>query len=75
VGKGADVEARDERGWNPLIEQTTNQQNGSDVVAALLANGAPPNAKGSNGESELSLARERGDAELMEMLTEAGAKD
>jgi uncharacterized protein len=75
VGKGADLEARDERGWTPLIEQTTNQQNGSDVIAALLANGADPNSKGNNGESALSLARERGDAELMEMLTEAGAKD
>jgi len=75
VGKGADLEARDKRGWTPLIEQATNQQNGSDVVAALLANGANPNAKGNNGESALSFARKRGDAELMGILTKAGAKD
>jgi ankyrin repeat protein len=75
MSKGADLEARDKRGWTPLIDQATNQQDGSDVVAALLANGADPNAKGNNGESALSLARKRGDAELMEMLTKAGAKD
>jgi uncharacterized protein len=75
VGKGADLEARDKRGWTPLMEQVTNQQNGSDVVAALLANGANPNAKGHNGESALSLARTRRDAELVEILTKAGAKD
>jgi ankyrin repeat protein len=75
VGKGADLEARDKRGWTPLIMQATNQQNGTDVVAALLVNGANPNAKGNNGESALSFARKRGDAELMEILTKAGAKD
>jgi uncharacterized protein len=57
------------------MEQVTNQKNGSGVVAALLANGANPNARGNNGESALSLARKRGDADLMEMLTKAGAKD
>lgn len=75
VSKGADMESRDQKGWTPLMEQTTNQQNGSDVVAALLANGADPNAKGNNGESALSLARKRSDAELVEMLMKAGAKD
>jgi uncharacterized protein len=75
VGKGADLEARDKRGWTPLMEQVTNQQNGSDVVAALLANGANPNPKGNNDQSALSLARTRCDAELMEVLTKAGAKD
>jgi ankyrin repeat protein len=75
VGKGADLEARDKRGWTPLIDQVTNQQNGSGVVAALLANGANPNAKGNNGESALSFARKRRDAELIKILTKAGAKD
>lgn len=37
VGKGANVEARDKRGWTPLLMQTNNQENGPDVVAALVA--------------------------------------
>jgi hypothetical protein len=46
--------------------QATNQQ-GRDVVAALLANGANPNDKE-------TTAKARG-AEFMEILTKAGAKD
>jgi len=75
VRRGADLEARDIGGWTPLIMQANNQQNGPDVVPALLANGANPNAKGNNGESALSFARKTGNAELMEILIKAGAKD
>nr|WP_178111632.1 hypothetical protein [Rhizobium skierniewicense] len=32
VEKGANVEARDKRGWTPLMMQTNNQENGPDVV-------------------------------------------
>lgn len=49
IRRGADIEARDIRGWTPLIEQANNQDNGPDVVAALLARGANPNAIGPNG--------------------------
>jgi uncharacterized protein len=69
------IEARDKWGWTPLIMQATDRQNGTDVVAALLANGANPNAKGYNGESALSFARKRGDVGLMEILIKVGAKD
>lgn len=75
VEKGANIEARDMRGWTPLIMHADNQQNGSDVLAALLAHGANPNAKGNNGESALSFARLTGDAEFIQVLTGAGAKD
>ncbi|WHO24135.1 ankyrin repeat domain-containing protein [Agrobacterium tumefaciens] len=75
VGRGANIEARDERGWTPLIMQANNQQNGPDVVTALLAHGADPNAKKHNGETALSLARETGDATLIEVLiANGGAK-
>jgi ankyrin repeat protein len=75
MGKGADIEARTLRGWTPLIMQANNQQNGSDVVAALLANGANPNARGNGGESALSFARQTGNDEFMRVLIAAGAKD
>lgn len=74
VGRGANIEARDKRGWTPLIMQANNQQNGPDVVAALLAHGADPNAEGHNGETALSFARETGDESFIDVLTANGAK-
>ncbi|EGL63660.1 ankyrin repeat-containing protein [Agrobacterium sp. ATCC 31749] len=74
VKRGANIEARDERGWTPLIMQANNQQNGPDVVAALLAQGADPNAAGSAGETALSFAKQTGDAALVRMLIASGAK-
>lgn len=73
VGRGANIEARDKRGWTPLIMQANNQQNGPDVVAALLAHGADPNAEGYNGETALSFARETGDGSFIKVLTANGA--
>ncbi|WP_286169183.1 ankyrin repeat domain-containing protein [Rhizobium sp. NFACC06-2] len=73
VGRGANVEARDKRGWTPLIMQANNQQNGPDVVAALLAHGADPNAEGHDGETALSFAKETGDRSFIEVLTANGA--
>ncbi|MEH0295834.1 ankyrin repeat domain-containing protein [Agrobacterium sp. CCNWLW71] len=73
VGRGANIEARDKRGWTPLIMQANNQQNGPDVVAALLAHGADPNAEGHNGETALSFARETGDGSFIEVLIANGA--
>ncbi|KNY31553.1 ankyrin repeat domain-containing protein [Agrobacterium sp. SUL3] len=73
VERGANIEARDKRGWTPLIMQANNQQNGPDVVAALLAHGADPNAEGHDGETALSFARETGDESFIEVLTANGA--
>jgi ankyrin repeat protein len=73
VQKGADVEARDANGWTPLIMQANNQQNGPDVVAALLENGANPNAEGNGGETALSFALETGDEDFIKVLKAGGA--
>lgn len=74
VKSGAMVEARDKRGWTPLMMQTNNQENGPDVVAALLAHGADPNAVGNDGETALSFARETGSESFRDILTANGAK-
>lgn len=74
VGKGANVEARDKRGWTPLLMQTNNQENGPDVVAALLAHGADPNAVGNDGETALSFARETGSEPFSDIVTANGAR-
>nr|WP_283950050.1 ankyrin repeat domain-containing protein [Agrobacterium tumefaciens] len=71
--RGASIKARDKRGWTPLIMQANNQQNGPDVVAALLAHGADPNAEGHDGETALSFAKETGDGSFIEVLTANGA--
>lgn len=73
VERGAKLEARDKDGWTPLIMQTNNQENGPDVVAALLAHGADPNAEGNGGQTALSFARETGDQSFFEVLTQFGA--
>lgn len=75
VRRGADIEAKDIRGWPPLMMQANNQDNGADVVSALLAHGANLNAKGTDGESALLLARQTGDEEFMKVLKSAGTKD
>lgn len=57
-----------------MIKQATNQDNGPDVVAALLAHGANPNATGPDGETALYFARESGDDDFIKVLISAGAK-
>ena len=75
VQRGADIEARDGKGWTPLIMQANNQENGPEVIAALIANGANPNAKGNAGETALSFAQQTGDEEFLEVLTAGGATE
>ena len=74
VRRGADIEARIYV-VAPLIMQANNQDSGPDVVSALLAHGANPNAKGADGESALLFARQTGDEEFMTVLKSAEARD
>ena len=48
---------------------------GKTSVAALLAQGADPNAEGFAGETALSFAKQTGDAALVRMLIASGAKN
>ncbi|OWV76312.1 hypothetical protein ATY77_07065 [Rhizobium sp. R634] len=75
IEKGADIEARDNRGRTPLIVQLDNRQNGPDVVAALLENGANPNAKDESGMTALDIARQTGDADLVALITASGTRN
>jgi ankyrin repeat protein len=46
-----------------------------EIVQALLAKGADVNAKDSEGKTALELAKERGDAKVVELLKQSGAKE
>lgn len=55
LAAGADIEARDQRGWTPLMSHATDAATGPDAVYTLLAEGADPQAKGLKGETAASL--------------------
>lgn len=75
VANGGDIEARDTNGRTPLIEQADNQQNGTDVVVALLASGANANAKDFDDQTALSLAQQTSNQDLARVLRRAGAEE
>lgn len=47
----------------------------TDIVHALLANGADVNAKAYDGNTALMLAKQNGHKEIVRILKEAGAKE
>ncbi len=70
---GADVNARDEKGWTPLrLAMVRNQRAG--VAAALLEAGADVNSPGHRGLTPLhEAAAQRGNLDVVRILLEAGA--
>lgn len=48
---GADIDARDNQGWTPLMSHATDETTGPDAVYTLLAEGADPDAIGIKGET------------------------
>jgi len=74
---GADANAKDP-GGAPLIVLACSSDASEvaiDSVRSLIAHGADVNAKNAAGESALDLARKRGNAALVKLLVEAGAKE
>lgn len=49
-----------------------NRQNGPDVIAALLQNGANPDAKDDSGMTALDIARQSGEEDLIGLMTGSG---
>jgi ankyrin repeat protein len=72
LDKGAKVDVRDNDGDTPLIYAV--RQENLIKVKLLLAKGADPNVKNNRGETAFSIAKERATQELIQILTQAGAK-
>lgn len=69
VRAGADVNLTDWRGWTPLMAAV--QQ--ADIATWLLQNGAEWRLKDKDGKDALLLARDRGHAEVVSVLTQWAA--
>ena len=69
IDAGADVNARQQVDYTPLMGAAANAR--LDILEMLLAAGADPSARGTDGKTAADLAREHGHAEVAARL-EAG---
>lgn len=78
AGAGADVNARDNAGFTPIMFAHTDWRapggsNGAQSIEILHAHGADVNARAADGETALMLAAYDRDAAAIEALLKAGA--
>jgi ankyrin repeat protein len=71
LNSGADINAKDQREWTPLLWAVSRGQ--TKVVKLLLDKGADVNAKGEHGWTPLMEAANRGHSEVTKLLVEKGA--
>ncbi len=68
---GADVEAKNNKGWTPLMVAVHEGQ--FEAAQILIAAGANANAQANDNSTALSIAKEKGHAAIIQMLEKAGA--
>ena len=66
LDSGADINARDQREWTPLLWAVSRGQ--IDLVKLLLDKGADVNAKGEHGWTPLMEAANRGHSDAVKLL-------
>ena len=71
IQRGADLEAKDERGYSPLILAAFKGR--TAVLRILLEGGADAKAQDKHGNSALMFAAQGGDLEAVKLLLAAGA--
>ena len=72
ISRGADVNARNERGDTPLCMATDDRNIAK--ARSLISHGADPNLKGSEGDTPLHRAAEWGNPQVVELLLASGAE-
>jgi len=71
IAKGADVNAKDKRGYTPLHRAAA--EGSTEIAELLLANGADVNAKNNKGETPLKWAIDGEHKEVIDLLKKHGA--
>lgn len=78
IANGADVNAKDNDGWTALMYVADGDYKGSNirlkVTQMLLENGAYVNARNNAGETALSIAINRSDTGIVNLLRSHGAR-
>jgi len=72
IARAADVQARDNSGWTPLMRAA--HAGNLEAAQVLLENGADFQAVSHDGTSALRLAEQAGHFHIMRLLWKAGAK-
>ncbi|MEI6085850.1 MAG: ankyrin repeat domain-containing protein [Verrucomicrobiota bacterium] len=72
IARAADVQARDNSGWTPLMRAA--HAGNLDAAKVLLENGADFQAVSHDGTSALRLAEQAGHYSIVRLLWKAGAK-
>lgn len=72
IARAADVQARDNAGWTPLMRAAS--AGNRDAVQVLLDNGADVKAVSHDGTNALKLAEQAGHFSIVRLLWKAGAK-
>ncbi len=73
LDKGADVNAKEQRGWTPL--HMAVDAGAWNIVELLLAKGAAVNAEDSQGATPFWYAKKRGNEEMADLLRRHGAQE
>lgn len=71
---GADINAKDSRGFTPLTLAIAADHQDSGIVRLLIDHGADVNARAGTGETPLDWAEKFGFPQAVAMLNKAGAK-
>ena len=74
LNKSADVNAKENEGGQTPLHRAAGKGH-TTVAELLIANGADVNAKENEGKTALSVAKDKGNTEIVELLRKHGAKE